>query len=220
LSIDALTNDRLWPYPYMDSVATVSILVDRSGKRFADEGRGGVFLANMIAKLDDPLSTFLVFDHTTWEGPAKARHVPPNPHLKNAGGTLFSAGTIAELAAQAGIDAGALAATVAQYNEAVGAGRFDGLEPQRTPDRYKPLPIVDAPFYAMPLCAGITNTMGGILTDDRGRVLDTDEKPIAGLFAAGCTTGGLEGGPCAGYVGGLAKTSAMSLRVGETIGQM
>jgi fumarate reductase flavoprotein subunit len=41
LSIDALTNDSLWPYPYLDSVVAASIVVGPDGRRFADEGRGG-----------------------------------------------------------------------------------------------------------------------------------------------------------------------------------
>ena len=56
LSKDALTNDNLWPYPYLDSLVTAGIVVDADGKRFADEGRGGVYVANAVAQLDDPLS--------------------------------------------------------------------------------------------------------------------------------------------------------------------
>ena len=47
----------------------------------------------------------------------------------------------------------------------------------------------------MPLCAAITNTMGGIVVNGDGAVLDTNDKPIPGLYAAGSTIGGLNGGP-------------------------
>ena len=43
----------------------------------------------------------------------------------------------------------------------------------------------------MPICAAITNTMGGIVVDGDGRVLDKTDQPIPGLFAAGSTVGGL-----------------------------
>ena len=48
--------------PYLDSLATAGIVVDAAGERFVDEGRGGVYIANAIAKLADPLSAIVVFD--------------------------------------------------------------------------------------------------------------------------------------------------------------
>jgi fumarate reductase flavoprotein subunit len=68
----------------------------------------------------------------------------------------------------------------------------------------------------MPICAAITNTMGGILVDGHGRVLDKNDKPIPGLYAAGSTVGGLDGGPHAGYVGGLIK-AVIGLLAAEAI---
>ena len=57
--------------------------------------------------------------------------------------------------------------------------------------------------------------MGGIVVDDTGRVLNERNEAIAGLYAAGCCTGGLDGGPNAGYVGGLAKAAATGLRTAD-----
>ena len=68
----------------------------------------------------------------------------------------------------------------------------------------------------MPICSAITNTMGGIVVDGEARVLDTEEAPIPGLFAAGSTVGGLDGGPHSGYVGGLIK-AVIGLIAAETI---
>ncbi|MEI8346550.1 MAG: FAD-binding protein, partial [Pseudomonadota bacterium] len=47
---EAMTDDRLWPYPNIDIAATAAIVVDGTGKRFVDEGRGAVFITNAIAK--------------------------------------------------------------------------------------------------------------------------------------------------------------------------
>ena len=58
--------------------------------------------------------------------------------------------------------------------------------------------------------------MGGIVVDGDGRVLDPSDRPIPGLFAAGSTVGGLNGGPHAGYVGGLINTT-IALRAAEAI---
>ncbi|MNL69757.1 Fumarate reductase flavoprotein subunit precursor [compost metagenome] len=69
---------------------------------------------------------------------------------------------------------------------------------------------------AIRLCAGITYTMGGIAVDAETRVLSTDGETIPGLFAAGSTTGGLDGGPDAVYLGGLARAATFGLRAGES----
>ena len=214
LSRDAMTNDRLWPRPYLDSLAVAGILVDAGGDRFADEGEGGVYAANAVARLGDPLSATLIFDHAIWEGPGTNAMIPANPLLPNAGGTLHRAGTIPELASLAGLPAERLQLSVDRYNEALTSGTK--LLPPRSAGRYKPWPIVRPPFYAVPLCTGITNTMGGIAVDGDGAVLDRHDRPIAGLYAAGGATGGLEGGPSIGYVGGLIK-AVLGLRAAEKI---
>ena len=58
--------------------------------------------------------------------------------------------------------------------------------------------------------------MGGIAIDGDCRVLDMAGMPIPGLYAAGSTIGGLDGGPHSGYVGGLIKT-ALGLHAAEVI---
>jgi fumarate reductase flavoprotein subunit len=72
---------------------------------------------------------------------------------------------------------------------------------------------------AIPICPGITYTMGGIAINGHGRVLRPDGSVITGLYAAGSTTGGLEGGGRVGYVGGLVKAGVMGLRAGEHVAQ-
>ncbi len=217
LSRDAMSNDRLWPRPYVDPLAAAGILLDAEGNRFADEGEGGVYLANAVARLADPLSTTLIFDHAIWEGPGKKGHmIPANPLLPNAGATFHRAGTIPELASLAGLPPERLQVAVDRYNEALESGTPERLSPPRSTDRHKAWPIRTPPFYAVPLCTGITNTLGGIAVDQDGAVLDGNNSPIAGLYAAGGATGGLEGGPAAGYVGGLIK-AVFGLRAAEKI---
>ena len=74
-----------------------------------------------------------------------------------------------------------------------------------------------APFYALPAAPGITYTMGGVLIDSHARVLTAEKKHIAGLYAVGSTTGGLEGGPHVGYVGGLVKAATTALACAQHI---
>ena len=77
--------------------------------------------------------------------------------------------------------------------------------------------IAKAPYYAVPLCAGITYTFGGIYTDADARVMSARGAPIEGLYAVGATTGGLEGGLGGGYVGGLIKGVTFGMRAAEHI---
>ncbi len=213
-SRDALGNDMLWPYPWLDEIVRHYIVVDARGRRFTDEGRGGISVANAMARLDDPAGATLVFDRAGWEGPGQARFLPPNPNLEKAGGTVHSEGSIAGLARKAGIDAEGLERTIAQYNQAIAHGRPHELAPPRSSAKGAPAPVAQAPFFAIPAVAGITYTMGGILIDECSRASSKDGV-VPGLYAAGSTSGGLEGGPHAGYIGGLTKAAVTALRAAE-----
>jgi fumarate reductase flavoprotein subunit len=215
LSRDALENDQLWPYPQVDLICAQSLVVDRAGRRFADEGQGGIFIANAIARLAEPLSATAIFDATVWEDALTTDNVPPNPSLPDNGGTVIEADDLAILAQKAGIDPGGLAATVAGYNDFVQGAT--SIEPARTTDQNKAFPCTKPPYYAIPVCAGITVTSGGLAVNGRGEVVDSEDKPIAGLYAAGSAVGGIEGGPRAGYVGGLIKSFGIGLIAADSI---
>lgn len=202
---DAMTTEALWPFPVLDSLCAAGILVDGTGRRFCDEGLGGIACANAIACLADPLSAHVIFDDAIWAGPGRNWLLPANPWLIAAGGTVTSAGTLAGLGAAIGLDPGALEATVAGYNAALAAGT--GHRPARTTATYAAMPVAGERFHAIPVCAGVTYTMGGLRTDAAARVLDRGGAPIPGLLAAGAATGGLEGGSHAGYSGGLSKAA-------------
>jgi fumarate reductase flavoprotein subunit len=218
-SRDAMHTTRLWPRPYADELAAAGILIDASGNRVADEGRGGVYLSNAVARLPDPLGTIVIFDQPIWDGPPGRGHAqPPNPLMLEAGATLHRADTIAELAGLIGMPPERLQETVDTYNAALDAGTLHKLSPPRTTHN-KPWPIRTPPFYAMPICAAITNTMGGIVVNGDGAVLDNNDRPIPGLYAAGSTIGGLNGGPHAGYVGGLINAT-IALCAAEAIARL
>jgi fumarate reductase flavoprotein subunit len=216
LAREAMQSDMLWPYPMVDPICSAGIVVDAAARRFADEGLGGVWMTNRIAHLPDPLSAIAIFDEAIWNGPAASGHVyGANPGLATAGADIVHAQDLSSLARAVGLPAEALEKTVAEYNAAVQAGRTSGLSPARTATAYKPLPIANPPYHALRLCAGITFTMGGIAVNDVGRVLNERNEAIPGLYAAGACTGGLDGGPHAGYVGGLAKSAAMGLHTAD-----
>jgi len=231
LSRDSLTNPGLWPYPTMDTLAGGAVIVDRTGRRFIDEGLGGIAHSNALARLDDPLAATAIFDHAIWESTGRAELVPPNPQLVGAGGTLISAPDLATLAQKLDLPAQALQQTIETYNRAVTADHGDRLDPPRTSGRMfgesrnaskrmSVAPLAAPPYYAIPLAAGISYTMGGIEIDAQARVIGRNGEPIPGLFAAGSCTGGVEGGPLGGYVGGYLKAVGLALIAARSIGAM
>lgn len=128
---------------------------------------------------------------------------------------MHQADRIEALAGLAGLPPGNLAGTVAEYNHAIRFNRLTTLLPERSTLSGAPQRIETPPFFAIPICAGITNTFGGIAIDGHGRVKRPDGSAITGLYAAGGCTGGLEGGGALGYVGGLIKACVYGLRVAE-----
>src|ERR1700730_14171563 len=78
-SRDAMNTVRLWPRPYADEIAAASIVIDAHGRRFADEGMGGIYLSNVVARLPDPLGGTIEFDQASWDG-APGRGPMPAPH--------------------------------------------------------------------------------------------------------------------------------------------
>jgi fumarate reductase flavoprotein subunit len=107
--------------------------------------------------------------------------------------------------------------TIAEYNGAVESRTTQRLSPARTTTETRAFPVKHPPYYAVRIAAGITYTMGGLAIDEIGRVLRASGDPIPGLYASGCTTGGLEGGAAAGYVSGLTKSAVISLRLAERL---
>ncbi len=219
LCSDAKHNDQVWPYPEIDAIATSGIVVDASGCRCVDEGRTGVGLANELARRGGNNTYFVVFDASIWEGPGTSARIPANPLLERAGGTILRADSIAELAQKMGVPQSALVQTVEQYNRALQSGQMDILTVPRS-DTGQQYVIRNGPFMAIPVCPGITYTMGGIDINADAEVLDEEGRPIKGLFAAGATTGGLEGGSHATYLGGLIKAGCFGLLAAERIAKL
>ncbi|MBV9861702.1 MAG: FAD-binding protein [Alphaproteobacteria bacterium] len=216
LSRDAMNQESLSPYPQIDAVATAAIVVDAAGTRLVDESLGGIAITNHLARLEDPLCATVICDAAIWDRAGRTAQIPPNPELERGGGTLHCADTIERLADAAGISSTGLAATVSAYNRAVHGNTLDKLSPPRSVRSGLPAPITTPPFFAIPICAAITNTMGGIAIDGHGRVRRPDGSTIDSLYAAGGASGGLEGGgPAIGYVGGLIKACVFGLRAAE-----
>ena len=91
------------------------------------------------------------------------------------------AATIAELAEQIGMDASALEATVTRYNELCEKGEDEDFG---KPAEYM-IPVEGETYYAFYMTPGSSVTFGGLQIDTDAHVLDTNDQPISGLYAAG-----------------------------------
>jgi succinate dehydrogenase/fumarate reductase flavoprotein subunit len=142
---------------------------------------------------------------------------------------LARADSLDELAERLGVDATALGATVAHFNQMVAAGRdqdyargdslFDryyadyGLEPSPTLG-----PIDRPPYYALAVYPGAIGSSGGLLTDGHGRVRHVDGSTIPGLFAAGDTAASCFGPAYAGPGGPLGHGLTVGYLAGTLAG--
>ena len=95
-----------------------------------------------------------------------------------------------------GVDPATLEATVKRFNEGAikgedpdfkrGEAAYDKMygDPSVQPNPCL-APVSKGPFYAMPIYPGDIGTNGGLVTDEKARVMNTDGQPIGGLYAVG-----------------------------------
>jgi 3-oxosteroid 1-dehydrogenase len=179
------------------------IIVNQAGKRYLNEAASYHIVGQQMVALDAPgagtTPSWVVFDHRFRHKYPMGPLLPLLPDWAQAAGvraSLKKAPTIAGLAAQIGVDAATLAATLDRFNSNAAKGEDpDFNRGAAVYDRmygdagHQPnpclAPIVEAPFYAFPIYPGDIGTNGGLVTDDVARVLDTAGNPIPGLYAAG-----------------------------------
>lgn len=110
-----------------------------------------------------------------------------------------------QLAEKIGIDVRGLDTTIKRFNEMALKGKDEDFRRGESAyDRYyndprvKPNtnlgPINRPPYYATAIYPGDLGTLGGLLTDEYGRVLNKDGQPIKGLYAAGNASASIFGG--------------------------
>ncbi len=101
-------------------------------------------------------------------------------------GFIQSADTAEELAQKLGIDEDAFAQTVSTWNEHIENGTDDEYGREGGSQ-------LTGKLYGFEFGVGAHYFMGGILINENTQVLDEDENPIQGLYAAGEVTGGFHG---------------------------
>lgn len=207
-----------------------SLMVNAQGQRFCNEAVNYSALAGAFHQFDPDryayanLPAWLVFDHG-YRLRASVAGVPPGADPPD---WMVAAPTLPELAALAGIPPAALVATVARFNADAADGhdtafhRGDSTYDRFYGDRSRDgaLATLGAletpPFYAVPIHPGVLGTCGGAKTDPKGRVLDHDDTPIPGLYAAGNVIASPTGGIYAGAGGTLGPALTYGYLAGRT----
>ncbi len=163
-------------------VGAGKFIVNKEAQRFTSDGFG--FLRNSADSLNQTGALyFLVGDAA---GIEKLGDKYENLKARE---TVFEGNTIEEVAAAAGLDASALAATVAKFNEYCDAGEDPDFGRKLSAENK----VETAPFIITCLAQAAQNTMGGLVIDAQGRVLNESGAVIDGLYAAGEVTGIFDG---------------------------
>lgn len=206
-----LGDGRFGVFPHLlDRYKPGIIGVTRKGVRFCNESESYHDVgAAMIRACEGERDTamWLVCDQATLAkyglGYVKPAPMPIGRFLKN--GYLLKGNTLAELAAQAGIDAAALERTVKDYNAGAihgedrrfgrGSTAFNRYlaDPENKPNPCV-APIGKGPYYAVKVVMGDLGTFDGIRTNVVGQVLADSGRPIAGLYAVGNDRASIMGG--------------------------
>jgi tricarballylate dehydrogenase len=182
----ALAGSERYCYPH-------SIIVNRDGKRFVDEGEDVFFytyakFGREIAKQPGGVA-FQIYDGKTI----------PLLRAKYQNSVCVESNSLEELAEESDINVENFLATVKEFNEAIidddkpfvpyrldGRGT-KGLNPDKTNWAHK---IDTPPYKSFAVVCGLTMTYGGLKTNEKAQVIDTSHRPIKGLYAVGEITGG------------------------------
>ncbi len=175
--------------------------VNKRGERFNAEEPNEVANANSMMMQPDGASWFL-FDDAYAE--KVVQMIPSNSGSMSGGalvdenspqllataienGSVLKGDTLDELAEQIGCPAEALKATAARYNELCATGIDEDYGKREL--WMSGTALDTAPYYASPMMGMWFVTIYGLHCDKHSQVLNTEDKPIANLFAVGNAQG-------------------------------
>lgn len=203
-----------------------NIIVNQVGERYMNEARSYDIAGKAMISADRPeahsVPSWIILDARF------RRKYPMGPLLpvfpdwmlpRKVRSMYHKAPTIADLARKIGMDPARLEDTIAKVNSYARSGVDADFGRGSAPyDRYygdqastpnpNLAPIDKPPFYALRVYPGDIGTKGGLLTDEKGRVLDASGRVIDGLYAIGNNSASVMGPayPGAGSTLGPAMT--------------
>ena len=190
------------------------LMVNAAGARFVNEAAPYSDVVHAMYRLNataPDIPAWLIVDQNYRDRYLFRDVLPtlPFPASWYSSGAVFKSPMLAGLATQIGVPSAALAATVARFNGFALTGKdLDFGRGNSAYDHYYTDPAVIPnsclaalwlpPFYAFKIVPGDLGTKGGMVTDASARVLTTDGRVIAGLYAAGNASAAVMGHSYAG----------------------
>jgi tricarballylate dehydrogenase len=172
----------------------LGLIVNLKGERFVDEGadfRNYTYVKYGRAVIGQPRRTaFQIFDQKVLDNLREEYRIREVTKAEDM--------TLEGLARKLEIDVDGFVATVRAYNASLKPGSYNpaikdgkathGITP---PKSNWALPLDSPPYVGYAVTTGITFTFGGLKITSDGQVIDCEQRPIPGLFAAGELVGGL-----------------------------
>lgn len=176
------------------------IQVNRLGRRFADESRG--YSEHAVDLIAQPGGVAVeIFDATIHE---RALQFPDFRECVQAGVVKRAEG-VEDLARAFGLPVATLGQTLSSWERACRDHARD--EVGRLP-RGQPLAL---PYFGVQVTGALLHTQGGLVVDERARVLRTDGQPLPNLYAGGGVAAGISGHGAGGYLSGNGLLAALGL---------
>ena len=194
------------------------IYVNEQAQRFINEDEPNPDVREKLVHKQSGRRFWLVFDETALMSGASI--IPQWTHEKikeecQHEKAMWKANSMVELAQKVGLDSDKLSKTVDNFNQ----NCKDKIDPdfgRDLTDKETVFPIQKAPFYAILTYAYSLITFGGLATNDKLQVLNEDNEPIEGLYAAGEIMG-VSSTSGDAFCGGMVLTPALSF--GKYLGE-
>lgn len=217
-----------------------AIVVDGRGQRFVNEAAPYLEFVGAMYRNHEQTGAgvpgWAIFDSkfrfNYAMGPLMPAQIMPDSRLRKAwlNSVYYKADSLDALAAQIGVDAAGLQATVERVNGFATSGVDEDFgRGGNVFDRYygdsnvKPnpclAPLEKGPFYAMPMYAGDIGTKGGLLTNEHAQVLHESGEPIDGLYAIGNTSASVLGTTYPGAGGTLGPAMTFGYVAAQHVAQ-
>jgi fumarate reductase flavoprotein subunit len=178
--------------------------VNKHGERFIDESEGGDHFecAYAVARQPDRVAYMIIDSGIVWEMERNGLIAGQGKHkelqrmgmpgladvLKSVGGKgkVLVSDSWDKVAQWIGAESHVLKKTIEDYNTCCDRG----FDPVFAKERRFLIPISKPPFYVMKGVLSFLGTIGGIKINQHMQVINKQDRPIPGLYAAGVDTGG------------------------------
>ncbi len=213
IPLEALTDSMIWfaliapfggPEGQMARGDLPCVFINYHGKRFMSETDGYKWVGKGVAE-QDYHEAWVVVDSSLPDVPETLKATESNELF------LLEADTLEELAERMQVPVDVMLAEIETYNGYVDAGEDPeyGRHMENVPR------IENGPFYAFRLRPRPYTTYGGIATDVDSHVIDANNEPIPGLYAAGTCTVCFSEAEGLYYIGGIAQGTTFGRQAGK-----